>query len=170
MATGQVRSRESFANFVGEEAAFRYLASRHGPESEPVAAARRDFEDSRRWRELLHGLYRDLDTAYQDAALDDAARAERKAALFHELDERVDSAEFADAVRYHRAVARGTWNNARLAQFRTYYDSRPDFEALLDRHDGDLLAFMRDVQQATRHSKDPFTAWQKRARSAVTAP
>lgn len=164
---GSVNFNESFATFTGEEAAFRYLAARHGPDAELTVAAHRDAEDRRRWRGLLHGLYRDLDAIYTEPGLEPTGMASAKASLFAGLDVRIDNSDLFDKDRHHRAVARGTWNNARMAQFRTYNDSRPQFEALLAWHQGDLLAFMRDVQDLTRGQKDPFDALRARVVTLV---
>ncbi len=157
---GSVGFNESFANFVGEEAAFRYLDDRHGPESELSVKARQRFADTGVWRKLQHELYEDLATIYDDDSLDDDTKLARKEAVFASLDERVDDAGFHDPARFHRAVDRNTWNNARLIQFKTYNNKRPIFEALLERNDGDLLAFMHDVERIVRDNRKakPFDA------------
>lgn len=155
---GSVHFNESFANFVGEEAAFQYLKDKYGPESPPVVAARQEFEDLARWRALQQALVGELDAVYQDAALSDAQKLERKAALFASLPERVSAAGFHTPDRFLRAATQGTWNNARLVQFKTYNTNRGAFEAVLARHNGDLLAFMREVGEITRGADDPFAA------------
>ena len=63
-------------------------------------------------------------------------------------------------------TATGTWNNARLLQFRTYNDHQTDFAMLLARHDGAMLPFMHDIQRLTRHARDPFAALEARIRAA----
>ena len=60
---------ESFASFVGEEGAFRYLESRHGRDSEPYRRARERREDDERWRALQQGLANDLGAIYADQGI-----------------------------------------------------------------------------------------------------
>lgn len=157
---GSVGFNESFASFVGEEAAFRYLDDRYGAESEVALGARRRFEDTAVWRVLQHELYADLAALYGDDTLEEAEKLSRKQAIFDSLHDRVDAAGFHDPPRFHRAVDNNTWNNARLIQFKTYNNKRPVFEALLARHEGDLLAFMHDVDRIVRDNRKvaPFEA------------
>ena len=44
-------------------------------------------------------------------------------------------------------------NNARLASVATYHDRKPPFLALLQRADGDLLRFYRDVAELARRPR-----------------
>lgn len=157
---GSVGFNESFASFVGEEAAFRYLDDRHGADSEMSQRARERFVDTGVWRRLQHELYEDLQAVYKDDSLDTEAKLARKQALFDALHERVDEAGFHEPERFHRAVDSNTWNNARLIQFKTYNNDRPVFEALLERDQGDLLAFMHDVDAIVRANRKaaPFDA------------
>jgi predicted aminopeptidase len=159
---GSVAFNESFASFVGEEGAFRYLESRHGRDSAAYRGARERQEDYDTWRELQRGLYRDLEAAYADASLRDEAKRERKAALFASLPSRVEAAAFHDPAPYLRSATQGIWNNARLAQFRAYNSDRPAFERLLAQSNGDLLAFIERVRAVTREG-EPFAALQKAA-------
>lgn len=161
---GSVAFNESLASFVGEEAAFRYLAARHGESSPAHAAARRDSRDDERWRALLHGLCRDLDALYGDASLGDDEKLARKASLLATLPERVEAAGFEAPERFRRAAAHGQWNNARLAQFRTYNTHRDSFTALLDAQGGDLVAFLKAVRGAVAGARDPFAALDAAAR------
>lgn len=164
---GSVHFNESFASFVGEEAAFAYLQQKYGPDSAPVLAARQEFEDVARWRQLQRDLVAELDAVYSDAALTDAQKLERKAALFAALPDRVQLAGFHAPERFLRAASNGTWNNARLVQFKTYNTNRGAFEAILRRNNGDLLAFMADVGDIARGADDPFAALERAAAAAA---
>ena len=55
-------------------------------------------------------------------------------------------------------MATGTWNNARIMQYRTYNHNRDRFQALLDEEEGDLLRFISRVQFITQKRKNPFKA------------
>lgn len=161
---GSVSFNESFASFVGEEASFRFLDDKYGPQSPQALGARADFEDYQRWRELERALYEDLNAVYTDPSLSDDEKLARKAALFADFPRRVSEGGMHDPERWVSAAGRGTWNNARLVQFQTYNDHRSAFEALLSRHDGDLLAFMLDVREITRKGGSPYAAVERASR------
>jgi predicted aminopeptidase len=161
---GSVSFNESFASFVGEEASFRYLDDKYGPQSPQALEARTDFEDYQRWRQLERGLYEDLNAVYTDPGLSDDEKAEQKAALFAAFPVRVAQGGLHDPDEWVKAASRGTWNNARLVQFQTYNDNRAAFEALLARHDGDLLAFMLEIREVTRSGGSPYAAVARAAR------
>lgn len=155
---GSVAFNESFASFVGEELAFRFLEARYGADAAELAQARASFEDLEEWRRVQHQLYWDLDLLYGDATLSADEKLKRKAALFAEFPDRVAAGDFHDPEPWVQAARRGTWNNARLIQFKTYNFNRGAFEALLERRGGDVLAFMEDVRALTREARDPFGA------------
>jgi predicted aminopeptidase len=143
---GSVAFNESFASFVGEEGAFRYLEARYGKDSENYRRAREDEEDVESWRQVQRGLFQDLERAYADTSLSDEAKRARKAELVAALPERVAAAAFHQRERFANAARHGVWNNARLAQFRTYNSDRPAFAKLLAKSGGDLLAFIDSVR------------------------
>ena len=160
---GSVRFNESFASFVGEVGAFRYLEDRYGRDSDVVKLAKQNHDDLQRWRALLRTLYADLDAVYRQDRLDESAKRAAKATLFSSLPARVEEAGFHNPDRFRRAVSTGTWNNARLVQYKTYNHNRDYFEALLEREGGDLLAFMAKVDDLTRGKRDPFEAIKEEA-------
>lgn len=157
---GGVSFNESFATFVGEEGAFRYLDSRHGRGSPEYRQARARLEDEQTWNALLRQLSLDLEAAYSDASASAATKRERKAALLATLPERVAAASFHDAAGYARAARQGVWNNARLSLFRTYHSDRPAFARVLQSCDGDLLRFIRRIEEIAAHG-EPFAALQR---------
>jgi predicted aminopeptidase len=166
---GSVAFNESFASFVGEEGAFRYLAARHGRESDEYRRARESREDDVVWRDVLHQLSVDLEAVYADAALPADAKRERKARLLASLPERVAAAPLHEAARFARVASDGRWNNARLAQFRTYNSNRPAFETLLLRANGDLVAFITRVGELARRG-DPFAEIEREAARPPSLP
>jgi predicted aminopeptidase len=159
---GGVAFNESFASFVGEEGAFRYLESRHGRDSAAYRQARFRFEDDATWNRVLHELYVDLDAVYRDASLDVPAKRARKASLLASLPDRVARAPFHDPAPYDRAARRGPWNNARLALFRTYHSDRPAFENVLAQCRGDLICFTSRIHEIASHG-EPFAALRRAA-------
>jgi predicted aminopeptidase len=159
---GSVAFNESFASFVGEEGAYRYLEARYGKDSEPYRRARQEEEDGESWRQVQRGLFQDLERVYADASLSDGAKRERKAALIAALPERVAAASFHQRERFDKAARAGVWNNARLAQFRTYNSDRPAFARLLARSGGDLLAFIEQVRVLAARG-EPFAELKRAA-------
>ncbi len=162
---GSVKFNESFANFVGEEAAFRYLKSRFGTNSSIHVHAVEQMEDLDRWRAVLRQLYADLEAVYKDTDLDDAAKQHKKTALFASLQPRVESGNFHDTARFVAATQSEPWNNARLMQYRTYNHNRDRFQKLLDEQDGNLLAFIDQIQEIKHKQKKPFQALENAAKS-----
>lgn len=155
---GSVKFNESFASFVGEVGAFQYLEARFGPDSDVVLNARKDHADLQRWRDLLRTLYADLDAVFSNDKLDDSQKRTAKAQMFASLPARVTAADFHKPARFMRAAEKGTWNNARLVQYKTYNHNRDYFEALYEHEGRDLLAFMARVEALTEGERDPFKA------------
>jgi predicted aminopeptidase len=156
---GSVKFNESYANFVGEVAAMRYLADRRGHHDPALIAAVQLQADRRLFREVQHQLYKDLQAVYEDESLTDADRLAAKGRLFgEELQQRVEDAPFHDPERYAKAVRQGTWNNARMVQFKTYNTKGALFAAVLEQVEGDLLAFIEQIEIITDGADDPFEA------------
>ena len=155
---GSVNFNESFASFVGEESAERYLADTYGPDSPVLVEARTLNVDYRGWQGLLHALFQDLDSVYKDPSRTPDQKLQRKAELFAALPDRVLASDLVMKERWAAASRRGVWNNARLYQYRTYNTDRDRFQALLQRNHGDILAFIHAIQPITKGSKNPFAA------------
>lgn len=166
---GSVQFNESFANFVGDQASRRYMIERYGEDSEEVAAMRRRTADEDRWRAFMHGVFADLEAVYADETLDDEAKLARKAEIFGSLASRIDNAGFAEPERWKKAVARRTWNNATMMQFRVYNRSRSWFRAVYEKHDRDLLQFMHAIPVITAGASDPYAALQQAAEDEAPA-
>ena len=161
---GSVKFNESFASFVGEVAAFDYLEARYGADSEILSRARADHADLSRWREVLRGLYRDLDHVYSNASLNEESKRTQRSELYASLTERVQQAGFDRPERFMKAVDRGPWNNARLAQYKTYNHKRDWFRAIYEREGKDLLAFMLAIEGITKGQRDPFKSLEAAAK------
>ena len=160
---GSVQFNESFANFVGDVAGRRYMIERYGVDSEEVAAMERRIADDTRWRRLMHGVYKDLESLYADDALTDEAKLARKAEIFASLESRVDEAGFAEPERWKASLRRRTWNNATMMQFRVYNRSREWFRAVYEQQGEDLLAFMHAIPEITAGAEDPYEALREAA-------
>lgn len=156
---GSVKFNESYANFVGEVSAMRYLAERRGHHDPALLEAVQLQSDRQVFRDLQHQLYKDLEDVYTDESLGDEERLAEKERLFGpELKARLEAAPLHNKARYQRLVNTGTWNNARLVQFKTYNTNEALFAAVLESVDGDLLAFISEIEAITRDADDPFEA------------
>lgn len=154
---GSVKFNESFANFVGNEAEMRYLLETYGDDSKQVAQERQRREDHARYKELLHATYAALDAVYKDKDLDRGEKLREKGLILAALPTRMAGLELHDSDKYVKS-ARGSWNNARLVQFKTYNTKEPLFAALLEQQGGDLVAFIEQLEQITRKADDPEQA------------
>ncbi len=155
---GSVQFNESFANFVGEEAAMRYMVATYGEDGTPVVEVRQRLEDSAKFRDMLHGVYKELDGIYSDTELDKFDKLVRKHAILASLPTRTAGLGLNRQDAYLKSIREGEWNNARLMQFRTYNRSRTWFRALLDQENGDLLAFIHRIDEITKDADDPYRA------------
>lgn len=152
---GSVSFNESFASVVGEAAGDRFLVEKYGPDSAVVRAARDANHDSDVFTGLLVALARELEAVYGGAGTE-PDRLAAKAALLAAFPDRVAAADLRDRESWVRYARAQTWNNARLSQFRTYNTGHAAFLAILDRHHGDLAAFIEDIRARTRGARDPF--------------
>jgi predicted aminopeptidase len=164
---GSVSFNETLANVVGEEAATLWMLERYGPESPEVATMEAAREDHEIWRGLLEDLYRDLDAAYKNMNTTEEQKLETKERLFRSLEHRVLAAGLRQPEPYAKEARDGQWNNARVAQYRTYNHSREAFDELLRRRHGDLRAMMDDIAIITNDSRDPWDSIQREVRAGV---
>ena len=164
-----VNFNESFANFVGDVAAERYMAARHGVEGKPYLDALAGRSDQKRWRDLLHRLYQDLDALYSKDGTTRAERLEGKKAIFAMLIRRVEEAGFRRPEPYLRSAREGTWNNARMIQFRAYNQDEALFRAVLNEVGGDIVALIFRVGELVDGADDPRQALRD-FRGAIESP
>ena len=155
---GHADFNESYANFVGGQAALRWLQTRHGAQSAEAQDFMHGLEDATRYRALLDAVVTELDQIY---ALDipEADRRQRKAAIFASLVARARGAGFHDEARFVRRFEDASrWNNARLLQYRTYNRGQKAFAVLLDEAEGDLPTFLSRIDALMQHHNDPWQA------------
>ena len=162
---GSVSFNETFANVVGEEAATRWMIDRYGEDGDEVSDMWAKRRDSAAWRQLLESVYQELDAVYKDADTSDIDKLQAKQSVFGTLEQRVLEGDFAHPDPYLNEARSGRWNNARVAQYRTYNHSREAFDELLNARNGDLATFIQDIRIITDKSKDPWISLQE-----VTTP
>lgn len=155
---GSVEFNESFANFVGEKASHGYLVDKYGAGSPEVVAAEAVTADGRRMNAVLHEVFVELDRDFKDPALSRRQKIAEKERLFATLPTRLAGAGLARPQRLVRWVQQGSWNNARMMQFRVYNRSPEQFQAVLDAQGGDLLGFIKRIGEITSGHRDPYAA------------
>jgi predicted aminopeptidase len=156
---GQVSFNESFANFVGERGAIAFFCAREGEASEPCRQAHASWADTRLFGRFMSELSAELDTLYARELPLETVLVER-AAIFDDA-----RARFRDEILpllqgpSYRWFLTRPLNNATLIGVRLYYRELDLFEAVLDRHAGDLAGTIEAVAAAARRESDrPFDA------------
>jgi hypothetical protein len=87
--------------------------------------------------------------------LDPEARLAGKAEIFASLTQRVMDAGFSSPARYLRSAREGTWNNARMVQFRAYNQDDALFADVLNAMGGDIVAMIFKVGELVDGADDP---------------
>ena len=155
---GSVAFNESLASFVGNEASMDYLVDRFGDESEQVRSSRERRADRRAWQQLQRELFGDLNAIYSNPTLSDAHKLSMKQELFDGVEARIQATSFHRPERYEEAASSGTWNNARMMQFKAYNSYQSEFAALLENADGNYVQFLDKVNEIASGASDPFEA------------
>ena len=155
---GSVQFNESFANFIGDTASMQYMEETYGADSPKVLMLKQRISDRKKFRMILVQLYADLNAVYTDETRTNGEKKEQKAFLFDQLPTRVKEAGLFNEEIYLKQVQKGTWNNARMMQFRTYNRSREWFQTLYARENRDLSAFIRRLEDIVSNASDPYDA------------
>jgi len=149
---GQMRFDESFARFVGNEGARRFVESRRSVAPEAYREAVAGWHDRDLLQGLLSQLYEDLESLYgEDLPRDETLR--RKADLLLSARETCQGMAFRDP-RYSAYFERIEVNNATLMTYRTYNSGEEGFAAILDACEEDMKCFVATCQEAD--PDDPF--------------
>ena len=157
---GRVTFNESFASFVGSAGAIDFFCRRQGggPDTVKCHRAVDRWEDEMRFSVFLDGLVAELRTLYgrDDLGYDEklAAREEIFTAARARFVERVQPAFEASSFS---SFLESPLNNATLLSRMLYYHRLPDFQALLDRHGGDLSSAVAYLTAGVEETDDPFT-------------
>ncbi|MEQ1505268.1 MAG: aminopeptidase [Myxococcota bacterium] len=155
---GSAQFNESLANFVGTEGGVGWIVHAYGAGSAEAAAARGRADDGDRYRRLLVQVVAELRDVYQDDDATTDQKLARKNAILGSLPDRADAAGFTDPARYRTMLAPAEWNNARLLQFRTYYQGKEAFQALYVASGGTIPAFLDRIRALRDQGGDPWEA------------
>lgn len=142
---------EAFAEVVEGEGVKRWLARKGQP---PAPATTEGEGRQQAFVDLLLQSRRELEALYASGKAVEVMREEKKA-IFTELRRRYQllrDKEWQGYSGFDRWFERPV-NNARLASVATYHDRKPPFLALLQRADGDLLRFYREVAELARRPR-----------------
>ncbi len=143
---GQMRFNESFARFVGNEGARRFVEARRVVAPEAHRAALDGWHDQALLQGLLSSLFVDLETLYAlELPRDETLR--RKADLLESARETCEGLAFREP-RYATYFERVDVNNATLMTYRTYNSGEDGFAAILESCDDDMRCFVSTCRGA----------------------
>lgn len=142
---------EAFAEVVEGEGVRRWLSHKGEP---PAAASTERQVRQQAFIDLLLQSRKELEVLYASGKSVEVMRAEKKAVIaglrlrYQVLRDK----EWQGYSGFDRWFERPV-NNARLASVATYHDRKPPFLALLQRADGDLIRFYREVAELSRRPR-----------------
>lgn len=156
---GHVGFNESFATFVGRVGAIRFFCTREGggPDTTKCRRAQARWRDYQRFSVFVDELVADLEEIYGDPGSSRDAKLERRREVFDAALERFDQrvAPTFESVGFGGFRATPLNNATLLARIR-YYHRLPDFERLLEMHDGDLSRVLTTLETGATGVDDPF--------------
>ena len=158
--SGSVRFNESFATFVGDAGAAAFFCAGGGDlETVRCTRARQRWGDAMKFSVFLDGLIADLEGVYNDDALTTEERLAARERIFAEAMTRFTSeVQPTFEASSYANFASTPLNNATLLARMRYYHRLPDFQALLDRHGGDVGAAVASIASRAPGLADPFGA------------
>jgi len=156
---GQVGFNEAFANFVGRVAAIQFFCTREGsgPDSVKCTRAQARWRDLQRFSVFMDPFVLELEQLYYDPGIPFEEKVQRREVVFAAAQERF-AAEVQPTFESLTFASFLTtpMNNATLMGQVRYYNRLPDFQALLDAHEGDLTSAMEALKLAIEDVDDPW--------------
>jgi predicted aminopeptidase len=150
---GDTDFNEAFATAVGQEGVRRWFRAEKKPEAltQYEAGLGQGVEFSR----LIFHTRDELTTLYARTNLPPETMRSEKAAAFERLRASYGALKekWGGRGEYDQWLAKEL-NNARLNTISTYYELVPGFTALLQKQDGDVEKFYREVRKLGRKDKD----------------
>lgn len=159
---GQGRFNESFATFVGNVAAKEFFCRRDGGGPDTVWCHRArdrwlDAQDVSRHLDGLEREIRDLYARYHDGELQRDELLEERDRIYARGQERFrDEVQPGLRASTFGVLAQEPFNNATFLARILYYHRLPDFQRLLETHDGDLPAALAHLRSEAPGTDDPF--------------
>ena len=155
---GSVRFNESFATFVGDAGAAAFFCADSGEiPTVRCSRARQRWGDAMKFSVFLDQLVADLERIYGDASRTRGERLSAREQVFAEgLERFTTEVQTTFEASTYSGFVDTPLNNATLLARMRYYHRLPDFQALLDEHDGDLGATIAAIKAGTEEAGDPF--------------
>ena len=155
---------ERLATFIGRKGAEEFYKSKEGPESATLRFIREEGEDEKLFMEFMARELKALESWYDDRKAVAIAEDERRARL-NEIMERFKTQlkpklKVADAFK---GFEQGEINNARLLNYRLYFEKLDDFESVFRSLGGDFKK-MLEFCKGLENSNDPKADLEKAAR------
>lgn len=156
---GQVRFNESFATWIGRTGSIEFFCTRRGggPDTVWCNRAQDRWDDAMLFSVFIDGLVGELEAVYGDTAATSDEKIARREGVFernrarfrNEVQPRFKSLSFSSFLSL-------PLNNATLLSRMRYYHRLPDFDALLEAHEGSLADAVEEVRTGVETVADPF--------------
>lgn len=162
---GATDFNERLAVFIGNKGADEFYLNREGPQSPTLARMRQDIQDEKLFTEFIAKETRLLETWYNDHKHTELSEPERRA--------RIDEIQvrFASELRpllssseSYKNFEKTELNNARLLNYRLYFDKLDEFEAVFKKL-GSNFQKMLEYCKSLEDAKDPRSELAKMALS-----
>ena len=161
---GQVRFNESFATFVGRVGAIGFFCGPEGnPQNSPECrTAQERWADYQVFSSFLDEFIGELKTIYEEPDLSVEIKIQAREALLLDYRDRYGAARPSGAAPSAEpsplvlGFLNRPLNNATLLARMRYFHRLPDFQALLDRHDGSLQSAVGTLAEKAKEVEDPF--------------
>jgi len=156
---GHVDFNESFATFVGRVGAIQFFCTRQGggPDTLRCQRAQARWRDFQRFSAFLDVFRAELEQLYYDTSRSYEEKVVRREQVFTEGLARFQRDFEPTFEEITFAGFRTTpLNNATLLARIRYYNRMADFDALLQRHGGDLTAVLAELRRRVSEVEDPW--------------
>jgi len=155
---GQVQFNESFATFVGRAGAIRFFCGPAGRTqyTQECQSARRRWEDDQAFSAFLDRFIQELQAVYGDPGRSVDQKIRARDDLFRSYQARYQAQSSDPVSPLILGFLGRPLNNAVLLARMLYYHRLPDFQLLLDQHEGDLAATVATLKEKVDHVDDPF--------------
>ena len=156
---GHVGFNEAFANFVGRVAAIQFFCTREGggPDTVKCIRAQERWRDFQRFSVFMDDFTSDLEQLYYDPNISFEDKVARREPLFEGAKARFETEvqPTFESITFSSFLTT-PMNNATLMGRVRYYNRLPDFQALLDAHEGDLTSAMEQLRAGVGSVEDPW--------------
>ncbi|MDH3207011.1 MAG: aminopeptidase [Gemmatimonadota bacterium] len=167
---GHVGFNEAFANFVGRVATIQFFCTREGggPDTVKCLRAQARWRDFQRFSVFMDEFTAVLERLYFDQNVSVEEKVVRREPIFAEALSRFENEVMPtfESITFSSFITTPL-NNATLMGRVRYYNRLPDFQALLDAHEGNLTSTMEALRRGVTEVDDP---WDLIPRGAALLP